>query len=128
MWNLWNGYLDRDALHEKCPNTELFLVSIFLYLCWIRRFTKWISVFNPNKGKCEPEKTPYLGTFHAVVDLAVRGIQSVDLIRSRPRLRSYRNQSIDLQSKSMEWFLNYIGLGRERVNKRHYKDLGVYFS
>ena len=24
------------------------------------------SVFNPNIGKCGPEKTPYLETFHAV--------------------------------------------------------------
>ena len=26
-------------LRERCPNTELFLVRIFLYLDWIRRFT-----------------------------------------------------------------------------------------
>ena len=27
-------------LREKCPNTELFLVNIFLYSDWIRRFTE----------------------------------------------------------------------------------------
>ena len=27
------------TLREKCPNTELFLVRIFLYSDWIRRFT-----------------------------------------------------------------------------------------
>ena len=27
------------SLREKCPNTELFLVRIFLYSDWIRRFT-----------------------------------------------------------------------------------------
>ena len=27
-------------LREKCPNTELFLVRIFLYSDWIRRFTR----------------------------------------------------------------------------------------
>ena len=27
------------TLREKCPNTELFLVRIFLYLDWIWRFT-----------------------------------------------------------------------------------------
>ena len=27
------------TLREKCPNTELFLVCIFLYSDWIRRFT-----------------------------------------------------------------------------------------
>ena len=30
------------ALHEKCPNTELFLVCIFLYSDWIRRDTGYI--------------------------------------------------------------------------------------
>ena len=34
---------------------------------------------------------------------------------SRRRPISYRNQSIDLQSKSMDWFLFDIGLRRERV-------------
>ena len=28
------------ALRENCPNTELFLVRIFLYSDWIRRDTK----------------------------------------------------------------------------------------
>ena len=30
---------------------------------------------------------------------------------------SYRNQSIDLQSKSVDWFLYDNGLRHERVNK-----------
>ena len=28
-----------QSLREKCPNTEFFLVRIFLYSDWIRRFT-----------------------------------------------------------------------------------------
>ena len=47
---------------EKCPNTEFFLVRIFLYSDWIR--TEY--VFSPNTGKHVPEKTPYLDTFHAM--------------------------------------------------------------
>ena len=43
----------------------------------------------------------------------------ITLTLSRPRPISYRNQSIDLQSKSMDWFLYGIGLGRERVNRRN---------
>ena len=35
---------------------------------------------------------------------------------SRWRPLSYRNQSIDLQSKSMDWFLYDNGLRLERVN------------
>ena len=27
----------------------------------------YCPVFSPNLGKCEPEKTPYLDTFHAVI-------------------------------------------------------------
>ena len=29
---------ERYLLRENCPNTELFLVCIFLHLDWIRRF------------------------------------------------------------------------------------------
>ena len=41
-------------------------------------------------------------------------LQLLTLSRWRPI--SYRNQSIDLQSKSMDWFLYDIGLHRERIN------------
>ena len=54
------------ALREKCPNTEFLLDCIFLHLDWIRRDTPYLSVFSPNAGKCGPEQTPYLNTFHAV--------------------------------------------------------------
>ena len=39
------------SLCEKCPNTELFLVRIFPHSEWIRRDTKYLSVFTPNAGK-----------------------------------------------------------------------------
>ena len=32
----------------------------------MRRDTPYLSVFSPNAGQREPEKTPYLDTFHAV--------------------------------------------------------------
>ena len=40
-----------------CPNTEFFLVRIFLHSDWIRRDSKYLSVFSPNAGKCGREKT-----------------------------------------------------------------------
>ena len=43
----------QQTLCEKYPNAEFFLVRIFPYLDRIRENT-------------EPEKTPYLDTFHAV--------------------------------------------------------------
>ena len=55
------------SLRQKCPNAELFLVRIFLYSDWIRRFTPQISVFSTNTGKYGPEITPYLRTFYAAL-------------------------------------------------------------
>ena len=55
------------TLREKCPNTELFLVRIFPHSDWIRRGTKYLSVFSPNAGKYGPQISPYLDTFHAVL-------------------------------------------------------------
>ena len=55
------------SLREKCPNTEFFLVRIFPHSDWIRRDTSYLSVFSPNVGKYEPEKTLYLDTFHTVI-------------------------------------------------------------
>ena len=48
-----------------CPNTELFLVLIFLHSDWIWRNTEYLSVFSPNTGKYGPEITLYLDTFRA---------------------------------------------------------------
>ena len=46
-------------MREKYPNTEFFLVCIFPQSGWIPRDTL-------NAGKYRPEKTRYLGIFHAV--------------------------------------------------------------
>ena len=44
------------SLREKCPNTELFLISGLYF-----------PVSNPNTRKYGPQITPYLDTFHSVV-------------------------------------------------------------
>ena len=54
-------------LREKCPNTDLFLVRIFLYSDLIWRDTEYLSAFCQNTGKYGPEITPYLDTFHAAI-------------------------------------------------------------
>ena len=51
----------KGALREKCPNTEFFLVPIFLF------YGVNLCVFSPNTGKYGPQKTPFLDTFHALV-------------------------------------------------------------
>ena len=53
------------SLCEKCPNTELFLVHIFLYSDWIQE--NMDTGYNPNTGKYGPEITPHLDSFHAVI-------------------------------------------------------------
>ena len=74
---IWFFY-KTDALREKCPNnTELFLVRIFPHSEWIRRNTKYLSVFGSNAGKYKPEMTPYLDTFHAVTNLMGEGFHGV---------------------------------------------------
>ena len=57
------------SFHEKCPNTELFLVRIFLYSDWIRIQFKYRRIRTRNNyvfGHFLPEITPYLDTFHEV--------------------------------------------------------------
>ena len=50
----------------------------------------------------------------------------LELILSRRRSLSYRNHSIDLQSKSMDWCLYDSDLRHERVNKLEKK--GFFFE
>ena len=38
--------------------------------------TEYLSVFSSNAGKYGPEKTPYLDTFHAVLDPHINKAQS----------------------------------------------------
>ena len=50
------------------------------------------------------------------------------LTLSRRRSISYRNQSIDLRSKSMDWFLYDIDLRRERVKLVRSSRWGMFFK
>ena len=71
------------SLSEKCPNTELFLVRILPHSDLIRIVTSYLSVFSSNEGKCGPEITPYLDTFHALsgcqIFLYITSVDSVVL-------------------------------------------------
>ena len=46
------------SLWENCPNTEFFLLCIFLYSDW--------NIFSPNKRKKRTRKNSVFGHFHAV--------------------------------------------------------------
>ena len=52
-------------MREKCPNMEFFW-SVFSAFVLNTTDTSYLSVFSSNAGKYEPQKTPYLNTFHAV--------------------------------------------------------------
>ena len=54
-----------STLCEKCPNTELFLLRIFLYLDWIRRGR--ISPYSVRIQEI-PEISPYLDTSCSAID------------------------------------------------------------
>ena len=41
----WWLLINQLSLREKCPNTEFFLVRIFLYSDWIRKFTSIWTLF-----------------------------------------------------------------------------------
>ena len=53
---------------------------------------------------------------HQVETSLVTPVENISLTLSRRRPLSYRNQSIDLLRKSMDWFLYDNGLRHERVN------------
>ena len=57
-YRFWVIFFNKQALREQCPNTEFFLVPIFLYSDWIQRFTKEISVFSPNTGHFSWSEVP----------------------------------------------------------------------
>ena len=64
------------TLREKCPNTEFFLVRIFLHSNWIRRDAEYSDTYTclntrdtysvRMRETADQKKTPYLDTFHAV--------------------------------------------------------------
>ena len=51
-----------------CPNTEYFLVCIFLYLDWIRKVTEFNLRIQPEYRKIRATKNPVFGHFSYSVD------------------------------------------------------------
>ena len=62
-------HLQMNTMHHCMKSAQIrsvFLVRIFPQLELIRIDAEYLFIFSPNAGKYEPEKTPYLDTFHAV--------------------------------------------------------------
>ena len=89
-WIWWfTGYIlwiSTFALREKCPNTEFFMVHIFLYLNWIgdlrsrspysvrmqentdlKKTVFWHFSCSPNTENSKTEKTPHWNTSYALL-------------------------------------------------------------
>ena len=69
-----------------------------------------------------------LSSFKSVAMFKRDHIKNVDLTLSRRRPLSYRNQSIDLLPKSMDWFLYDNGLRLERVKWKSSKVNDCFIS
>ena len=88
-----------DILKNTCFEEHIWTIaSVYWLLHHILIFTIHYSSF-------WKLKISFLEMFH----------ESLTLARRRP---IYRNQSIDLLCKSVDWFLYDIGLRRERVKKQ----------
>ena len=97
----------RISLREKCPTTEFFLVRIFLYSDWIRRFTEYGDL--PNTGKYGPEKTSYLGTSHAVLMTA----PSLPLREKCPNTEFFLVRTF----QHSDWIRNYLSVFSPNAGK-----------
>ena len=76
----------------------------------------WVKHIFPHFFKCKFSFNQYSLLFPALVR-DHRQISFLILTLSWRRPIPYRNQSTDLRSKSMDWFLYDIGLRHERVNQ-----------
>ena len=78
-----NYVSDCNLLHEKCPNTDMFLVRVFLiwavYGDLLRKSPYSVQI----QENTDHKKTPYLDTFQAVL-----GRRSSRLIKNWPLLNA----------------------------------------
>ena len=97
--------LSMFTLREKCPNTALFLVRIFLYSDF--------SVFRPNTGKYRPEITPHLDTFQVVLVITVGNIKK-KLPKKGNQPKGKKNWTIsfliDSKTSTWGWSINFNNL------------------
>ena len=75
-----------------------------------------LSTFFKSSSICLNISIPLCALLNESSYRLLRLLISASLTLSWWRLLSYRNQSIDLQSKSMAWFLHDKGLRHERLN------------
>ena len=112
------------TLMKRDPNTVVFLwilQNLSEYLFW--RTSTASSVSRNFDLQRQTHTSQWTFLYHYVLGFYVFLVQVVlhkvlwllVLTLSWRRPLSYRNQSIDLRSKSVDWFLHDNGLGHERV-------------
>ena len=89
---------------------EFFGNAHYVKSVQIQRFF-W-SVFSSNTGKCEPEKTPYLDTFHAVtVAINTNPFVAISLSSSLRTIRKPYGFRTTSQVSDQQWLhMVYVGL------------------
>ena len=98
----------------KLPRGKLSRVLFSNYFCWKNVAPLKNLIFNL-RGRLT-ENT--IDCIFLLIKYIIHPTHST-LTLSWRRPLSYRNQSIDLRSKSMDWILYDNGLRHERVNKLH---------
>ena len=96
----------RLSLREKCPNTELFLVRMFLYLDW-----------RLNTGKYRPEITLYLDTFHTVCHIILGYVCDQQLTKTTLSKKVLKKMILDTCQKTA-FIFNNICEQKDRVSMR----------
>ena len=89
--SFWKMIFMNNSLREKCPNTEVFLVRIFLYSDWIRRDTEYlllrISPYSVRIKKNTDQKKLCIWTFFTVIAYSYGNMQN------KPKRRCYKDAS-----------------------------------
>ena len=103
----------------KKPNNNIYLLYAFCDIVPLKSYKFWLKPFKVSYGNIG-----YLMKFN-FVSLYCHNLK---LSISRRRPLAYRNESIDLQSKSMDWFLYDNGLRHGRVKLVHLHHLKFSFK
>ena len=88
-------------LREKCPDTEFFLVRIFLYSDWIRRCTSDCSLYCTTRGLC-------YSWFHGNFVKLVRATAIVTWLRITVQKQSSILQNSQENTSARVSFLNKV--------------------
>ena len=82
-----------QSMHVKCPNMELFVVCIFLYLDWLWRFTLcWVNLYIQSEyRKIWTRKNSVYGHFlcseWANLVAKAKGVKIMNNQKQKPKLR-----------------------------------------